>query len=71
MKPQPRLIPRAPLTTDRRTGGAHRSFKRELSEREALMFELNAMEGMADDLTDDEDQHYYDDLLDRLERMRA
>lgn len=37
-----KLMPRAPLTTDRRTGGAHR-VRRELSAREELTLRLNEL----------------------------
>jgi hypothetical protein len=70
-KTQRRLLPRAPLTTDRRTGGAHRT-KRELSAREELTLRLNEMaqDGLIDhgELTDINHEHneLADDYLDFL-----
>ena len=75
-----RLLPRARLTDDRRTGGAHR-VKRELSAREDLTMRLNEL--AQEDLEDPDDfrqqlmatfsnydeEDYYDDLLERYERM--
>jgi hypothetical protein len=69
-----RQLPRAALTTDRRTGGAHR-VRRELSAREELTLRLNEMheegdldaEEIAAYIETDDDDDYYDYLLDRLE----
>lgn len=73
-----RQLPRARLTTDRRTGGAHR-IQRELSAREELTLRLNEMhqenrldeqewremfDAFGDPETDDD---YYDHLLTKLE----
>ena len=71
------MLPRAPLTTDRRTGGAHR-VTRELSAREELTLRLNemaqeeeldkrAVRDAADFLIGDDDDYYYDHLLSKLE----
>ena len=60
MKPK---LPRVPLP--RQHGGAHR-VKRELSAREELMFELNAMEAKFPDLNEEE-ENFYDSLIDQLD----
>ncbi len=73
------MRPRAPLTTDRRTGGAHR-ITRELSAREDLTLRLNELEneGRRSELLDDEDvdwtkladdpaaDDYWDYLIEKL-----
>jgi ABC-type transport system involved in cytochrome c biogenesis ATPase subunit len=73
-----RRLPRAPLTTDRRTGGAH-TVKRELSAREELTLRLNEMHQddeadaveLAQALDDvgfnSDPDDYYDYLLTKLE----
>jgi hypothetical protein len=77
MKPQKRMVPRAPLTTDRRTGGAHR-LRRELSAREEVTLRLNELHAdnvldveevrsMMDDFGLDDENDYWDYLLEKLE----
>ena len=74
-----RLLPRAPLTTDRRTGGAHQ-VKRELSAREDLKMRQNELAQEEDDeLTDllrygpdvSETEDDYDGWDDPLETWRS